>query len=36
LVKSKASAVAISNTRMIISALMGANSGATPANLTSG
>ena len=36
LVKSKASAVAISSTRMIISALMGANSGATAANLTSG
>ena len=36
LVKSNASAVAISSTRMIISALMGANSGATPANLTSG
>ena len=35
LVKSNASAVTISSTRMIISALMGANSGATMANLTS-
>ncbi len=36
LVKSNASAVAINSTRMIISALMGANSGGTDANLTSG